>query len=225
MKILIIEDDTELAEAMRFRLEKEDFTVDICHDGEEGLYYLQENMYDVVIMDRMLPYMNGTDVLKTARKAHISTPVIFLTALGELNDKVTGLECGADDYMVKPFAFEELLARIRCIMRRPGKWDDSALLKLGDISFDPAANRLSKASKECTLSRREGDLLEVFLRNPGQTRPRAMLLSRVWGLDADVEDGNLDNYIHFLRRRLKAVNSTLSLKTVRGVGYQLDVYL
>ena len=225
MKILIIEDDTELAEAMRFRLEKEDFTVDICHDGEEGLYYMQENMYDVVIMDRMLPSMNGTDVLKTARKAHISTPVIFLTALGELNDKVTGLECGADDYMVKPFAFEELLARIRCIMRRPGKWDDSALLKLGDISFDPAANRLSKASKECTLSRREGDLLEVFLRNPGQTLPRAMLLSRVWGLDADVEDGNLDNYIHFLRRRLKAVNSTLSLKTVRGVGYQLDVYL
>ena len=225
MKILIIEDDTELAEAMRFRLEKEDFTVDICHDGEEGLYYLQENMYDVVIMDRMLPSMNGTDVLRTARKAHISTPVIFLTALGELNDKVTGLECGADDYMVKPFAFEELLARIRCIMRRPGKWDDSALLKLGDISFDPAANRLSKASKECTLSRREGDLLEVFLRNPGQTLPRAMLLSRVWGLDADVEDGNLDNYIHFLRRRLKAVNSTLSLKTVRGVGYQLDVYL
>ena len=225
MKILIIEDDTELAEAMRFRLEKEDFTVDICHDGEEGLYYMQENMYDVVIMDRMLPSMNGTDVLKTARKAHISTPVIFLTALGELNDKVTGLECGADDYMVKPFAFEELLARIRCIMRRPGKWDDSALLKLGDISFDPADNRLSKASKECTLSRREGDLLEVFLRNPGQTLPRAMLLSRVWGLDADVEDGNLDNYIHFLRRRLKAVNSTLSLKTVRGVGYQLDVYL
>lgn len=225
MKILIIEDDTELAEAMRFRLEKEDFTVDICHDGEEGLYYLQENMYDVVIMDRMLPSMNGTDVLRTARKAHISTPVIFLTALGELNDKVTGLECGADDYMVKPFAFEELLARIRCIMRRPGKWDDSALLKLGDISFDPAANRLSKASKECTLSRREGDLLEVFLRNPGQTLPRAMLLSRVWGMDADVEDGNLDNYIHFLRRRLKAVNSTLSLKTVRGVGYQLDVYL
>ena len=225
MKILIIEDDTELAEAMRFRLEKEDFTVDICHDGEEGLYYMQENMYDMVIMDRMLPSMNGTDVLRTARKAHISTPVIFLTALGELNDKVTGLECGADDYMVKPFAFEELLARIRCIMRRPGKWDDSALLKLGDISFDPAANRLSKASKECTLSRREGDLLEVFLRNPGQTLPRAMLLSRVWGLDADVEDGNLDNYIHFLRRRLKAVNSTLSLKTVRGVGYQLDVYL
>lgn len=225
MKILIIEDDTELAEAMRFRLEKEDFTVDICHDGEEGLYYMQENMYDMVIMDRMLPSMNGTDVLRTARKAHISTPVIFLTALGELNDKVTGLECGADDYMVKPFAFEELLARIRCIMRRPGKWDDSALLKLGDISFDPAANRLSKASKECTLSRREGALLEVFLRNPGQTLPRAMLLSRVWGMDADVEDGNLDNYIHFLRRRLKAVNSTLSLKTVRGVGYQLDVYL
>ena len=126
--------------------------------------------------------------------------------------------------MVKPFAFEELLARIRSILRRPGKWGDLNLLKLGDISFDPECGRLTKGSKECTLSGRESALLEVFLRNPGQVLPRPLLLSRVWGLDSDVEDGNLDNYIHFLRRRLKSVDSTLSLKTVRGVGYQLDVY-
>ncbi|WP_373215672.1 response regulator transcription factor [Ruminococcus sp. 5_1_39BFAA] len=225
MRILVIEDDIELAEAMKFRLEKEDFVVDVCHDGEEGLYYMQENMHDLVILDRMLPSLDGVSVLKAARKSHISTPVIFLTALGELNDKVTGLECGADDYMVKPFAFEELLARIHCIMRRPGKWDDSDLLKLGDISFDPETNRLFKDSKECTLSKREGALLEVFLRNPGQTLTRTVLLSRVWGLDSDVEEGNLDNYIHFLRRRLKAVNSTLSLKTIRGIGYQMEVFI
>lgn len=223
MRILIIEDDAELAEAMKFNLEREEFLVDICHDGEEGLYYMKENMHDLVILDRMLPFLDGISVLKAARKSHISTPVIFLTALGELNDKVTGLECGADDYIVKPFAFEELLARIRCIMRRPGKWDNMELLRLGDISFDPETNRLFKDSKECTLSKREGALLEVFLRNPEQTLTRAMLLSRVWGLDSDVEDGNLDNYIHFLRRRLRTVNSSLCLKTIRGVGYQMQV--
>lgn len=224
MRILIIEDDKDLAELMKFRLEKENFTVDVCHDGADGLYYMQETMYDLVILDRMLPSMDGTKILKQARAAHIATPVIFLTALGELEDKISGLECGADDYMVKPFAFEELLARIRSIMRRPGKWGDLGLLKLGDISFDPECGRLCKDTKECTLSKRESALLEVFLRNPGQVLPRTLLLSRVWGMDSDVEDGNLDNYIHFLRRRLKTVGSTLILKTIRGTGYQLEVY-
>lgn len=224
MRILIIEDDKDLAELMKFRLEKENFTVDVCHDGADGLYYMQETMYDLVILDRMLPSMDGTKILKQARAAHIATPVIFLTALGELEDKITGLECGADDYVVKPFAFEELLARIRSIMRRPGKWGDLGLLKLGDISFDPECGRLCKDTKECTLSKRESALLEVFLRNPGQVLPRTLLLSRVWGMDSDVEDGNLDNYIHFLRRRLKTVGSTLILKTIRGTGYQLEVY-
>ena len=160
---------------------------------------MQENMYDLVLLDRMLPSMDGTQVLKEARQSNISTPVIFLTALGELQDKVNGLNCGADDYMVKPFAFEELLARIHSIMRRPGKW--------GDLN----------------LSGRESALLEVFLRNPGQVLPRNLLLSRVWGMESDVEEGNLDNYIHFLRRRLKSVESTLVFKTIRGIGYQLEV--
>ena len=225
MRILMIEDDKELCEATKYRLEKEDFLVDVCHDGEEGLYYMQENIHDLVILDRMLPSMDGVSVLKEARRTHVSTPVIMLTARGELNDRLTGLNCGADDYMVKPFAVEELLARIRCLMRRPGKWDDSALLKLGDVSFDPYSSRLSKGTKECTLSRREGSLMEVFLRNPGQTPTRATLLNRVWGMDSDVEEGNLDNYIHFLRRRLRSVDSTLALKTIRGVGYQMEVPL
>lgn len=224
MRILIVEDDKELGEATKFRLEKEDFSVDLCYDGEEGLYYMQQNLHDLVILDRMLPSMDGIEVLQSARRAHITTPVIFLTALGELSDKVTGLNCGADDYMVKPFAFEELLARIHSLMRRPGSWDDAYLLKLGDISFDPGSNRLVKDKKECTLSKREGNLLEVFLRNPGQVLPRTTLLNRVWGLDSDVEEGNLDNYIHFLRRRLRSVDSSLCLKTVRGVGYQLEVF-
>ena len=185
---------------------------------------MQEKIHDLVILDRMLPHLDGIQILKEARRAHISTPVIFLTALGELNDKITGLDCGADDYMVKPFAFQELLARIRCLLRRPGSWDDSRILKLGDISYDPESCRLTKGDKEFTLSKRESNLLEVFLRNPGQTLPRSVLLARVWGMESDVEEGNLDNYIHFLRRRLKAAGSSLNLKTVRGIGYCLEVY-
>ena len=119
MKILLIEDDRELAESMKFQLEKEGYETDICDDGEEGLYYMKERSHDLVILDRMLPSMDGITVLQEARKNHVSTPVIMLTALGELQDKLTGLKGGADDYMVKPFAFEELLARIQCMVRRP----------------------------------------------------------------------------------------------------------
>lgn len=216
MNILMIEDDKELCDAVSFRLEQEGFSITACHDGEEGLYYMQESPFDLVILDRMLPHMNGIEVLKEARTRQIRTPILMLTALGELDDRLTGLNGGADDYMVKPFAFEELLARIRCLLRRPAVYQDSVKsISLGDVSFVPETR---------TLSSREGELMEVFLRNPGQTLPRQLLLSRVWGLEADVEEGNLDNYIHFLRRRLKTVESTLQIRTVRGVGYQLEVF-
>lgn len=225
MNILMIEDDKELCEAISFRLEQEGFSVTACHDGEEGLYYMQESPFDLVILDRMLPHMNGIEVLKEARSRQIRTPVLMLTALGELNDRLAGLNGGADDYMVKPFAFEELLARIRCLLRRPAVYQDSVKsISLGDVSFVPETRTLSSREKTCTLSSREGELMEVFLRNPGQTLPRQLLLSRVWGLEADVEEGNLDNYIHFLRRRLKTVESTLQIRTVRGIGYQLEVF-
>ena len=225
MNILMIEDDKELCEAVSFRLEQEGFSVTVCHDGEEGLYYMQESPFDLVILDRMLPHMNGIEILKEARSRQIKTPVLMLTALGELNDRLSGLNGGADDYMVKPFAFEELLARIRCLLRRPAVYQSSSRsVSLGDVTFVPETRTLSSHEKTCTLSSREGELMEVFLRNPGQTLPRQLLLSRVWGLEADVEEGNLDNYIHFLRRRLKTVESTLQIRTVRGVGYQLEVF-
>ena len=224
MKILLIEDDIDLSETMKFQLEKEGFQTELCHDGEEGLYLLMEQEHDLVILDRMLPGLDGVTVLKKARQAGVATPVIFLTALGELTDRFIGLDCGADDYLVKPFAYPELFARIRCLLRRPGRWNEENLLKIGDISFDPEINSLKCGKKECTLSKREGRLLEVFVRNPGQVLPRAVLLNKVWGLESDVEEGNLDNYIHFLRRRLRSVGSQTSLKTVRGVGYTLEVF-
>ena len=225
MNILMIEDDKELCTAVSFRLEQEGFSVTVCHDGEEGLYYMQESPFNLVILDRMLPHMNGIEILKEARSRQIKTPVLMLTARGELDDRLAGLNGGADDYMVKPFAFEELLARIRCLLRRPAVYQSSSRsVSLGDVTFVPETRTLSSHEKTCTLSSREGELMEVFLRNPGQTLPRQLLLSRVWGLEADVEEGNLDNYIHFLRRRLKAVESTLQIRTVRGVGYQLEVF-
>lgn len=222
LRILIIEDDRDLCSSLSFQLRAEGFEVDVCHDGEDGLHFIKEDAHDLILLDRMLPLTDGITVLKTVRNLHISTPVILVTALGELQDKVTGLDCGADDYIVKPFAFEELMARIRCIFRRPRQWADSRILQFGDISYDESLRQMACHDKSCTLSKREGELLGLFLRNGGLTLPRLTILSHVWGPDAAVEDGNLDNYIHFLRRRLKNAGSRLTLRTVRGVGYCME---
>ncbi|MDO4261372.1 MAG: response regulator transcription factor [Eubacteriales bacterium] len=222
MRILLVEDDMTLNEALSFQLRQEGFSVDACRDGEEALYYIEQKIHDFVLLDRMLPVVDGTEVLRRMRLAHNETPVILITALGALGDRVAGLDLGADDYLVKPFAFEELMARIRCVARRPRKLLPGESLVLGDLIYHTEENALSGPLGRCALSRREGALLEAFLRNPGQTLSRTLLLSRVWGMDSDVEDGNLDNYIHFLRRRLTAVGSASRLRTVRGVGYCME---
>ncbi len=221
MRILLIEDDRELCDSLKSMLEQQGFDVTVSHDGEEGLFYLLENAHDLVLLDRMLPEMDGMEVLRLARKQHVAVPVIFLTALGSLDERISGLDCGADDYIVKPFAFEELMARIRCICRRPQRLTDARGLAFGDLIYNPEQNLLHCGDRSCTLSHREGDLFMLFLQNTEQTIPRATILTRVWGPDADIEEGNLDNYIHFLRRRLHSVGSTVELRTVRGVGYQL----
>lgn len=222
MRILLIEDDEILRVTIPFQLRQEGYSVDTAADGEEGLYHAREHNHDLILLDRMLPKMDGMDLLITLRREQIHTPVIFLTALGQLQDRTTGLNNGADDYIVKPFAFEELLARIRCVLRRPAQIQQSENLSLGDIRYEPHTLTLRNGARETVLSKRLGDLLELFLRNPGQTLPRETILLRVWGLDSDVEDGNLDNYIYFLRRCLKKVGSTLKLTTLRGVGYRLE---
>lgn len=223
MRILIIEDDRKLCDSLKFQLEKEGILTDLCYDGEDGLDYIRQRSHDLILLDRMLPSMDGLTVLEKMRREGISTPVILVTALGELSDKVTGLNQGADDYMVKPYDFQELLARIHCIARRPVNLQLSGKITLGDITYHPAQKQLLCGSKILILSKREGALLEFLLRNPGQTLPRLTILSRVWGPNAEVEEGNLDNYIHFIRRRLRTVGSTLTLRTVRGIGYCLEV--
>lgn len=225
MRILLAEDDRQLNHTLSFQLKAQGFRVDSCFDGEEALYYGEQNIYDIILLDRMLPNMEGTDVLTELRKKEIATPIIFITALGTLSDKVTGLDLGADDYLVKPFAFEELLARIRCITRRPHILTNEELLTVSDITFKKAEGILSGPDGDCTLSRKECELLETLLRAKGRTLSRSTLLLKIWGPDSDVEEGNLDNYIHFLRRRLTMTGSRLCIKTIRGVGYCLSDYL
>lgn len=222
MRILLIEDDLNLCDTLSFQLKKEHHTVDVCTDGRDGLDLFLQDAYDLVLLDRMLPTMNGLLVLQKARKSGVLTPVIMITALGELYDRIEGLDCGADDYLVKPFAYEELSARIRSLGRRSGKWESNELLSYGDISYDSSLRQLNGPGGSLLLSGREGRLLEVFLRDTNTTLRRMVILSRVWGADAPVEESNLDTYIHFLRKRLSTVNSSLSLTTVRGVGYRLE---
>lgn len=221
MCILLAEDDKKLNESLTIQLIAKGFDVDSCYDGEEALYYAEENIHDVILLDRMLPHMDGTSVLTKLRQQGIGIPIILITALGTLNDKVTGLNLGADDYLVKPFAFEELLARIQCVTRRSPVINQTDLPGYCDIQFNEATNTLTGPGGSCSCSKREGAMLDVLIKNGGQTLSRNMLLLKIWGPDSDVEEGNLDNYIYFVRRRLKAVGSRLNLRTIRGIGYCL----
>ncbi len=219
MRILLIEDDRKLNHSLKYQLEKENFMVDACFDGEEALFYIDQHMHDCILLDRMIPSIDGARLLSIIRKKNITTPVILITALGTVNDKVTGLDAGADDYLVKPFDFEELLARIRCVTRRSPLFHENDTLALGDLTLHLTDSRLTGPASTCSLSKKENELFQTFLRNPGQTLTREQLLNKVWGIDAEIENGNLDNYVHFLRRRLSAVGSSVTLRTVRGVGY------
>lgn len=222
MRILMVEDDVDLCDAVVIHLKREGHTVDCAHDGEDGLHFALQNAYDLILLDRMLPGLDGVGVVSALRRAGLSTPVLMVTAMDGVTDRVDGLDAGADDYLAKPFATEELLARVRALSRRPQQWESTRRLTRGDLELDTELCTLRGPKSACSLSKRESRLLELFLRNAGQTMTRELLLARVWGPDAPVEDGNLDNYIHFLRRRLASTGTALKLTTVRGVGYRLE---
>ena len=224
MRILLVEDDADLNHNLNYYLTQKGYTVDSCFNGEEALYYCREQQPDLILLDRMLPLLSGTEVLKSIRARGIHIPVLMLTAMGALNDRIEGLDLGADDYLVKPFEMEELGARIRSLLRRStptASFTEEALCYL-DLTLHPRTGELSTPCGAVTLSRRENTLLEVFLRNPGQTLSRGQLLSRVWGIEGEVEEGNLDNYVFFLRRRLKNLKSRAVITTLRGTGYRLE---
>ena len=224
MRILLIEDDAALCEVLAPALQAAGFAADCCRSGAEGLALLRTGCYDACILDRMLPELDGLAVLRRARAGGVKTPVLMLTALAQVGDRVAGLDAGADDYLTKPFDTRELLARLRALARRPAAFAaDAHRIACGDLVLDTAQLRLTGPSAAVTVSRRECDLLAALCRAPGTLRPRAVLLGSVWGADAEVEDTSLDSYIRFIRRRLAAVGSRAVVRTVRGVGYRLDV--
>ncbi len=222
MRLLLIEDDVQFAEALAFGLKQRGISADLCSDGADAPGYLEEHSYDLILLDRMLPHIDGISLLKRLRKANDPTPVIILTALGDVNDRITGLDSGADDYLVKPFEFEELIARIRSIQRRPRSYVNTQRLLFADLTYFPETHLLQGSRASCTLSRTEGELFELLIRNPEQTLPRDTILSRIWGPYGSVEEGNLDNYIYFVRRRLKLVSASTQIRTIRGIGYRLE---
>lgn len=222
MRVLLIEDDKDLCQAIVFALSKEGYEVDACNEGDDGLRAMRERAYNLVLLDRMLPRINGIDILRIARTEGIQTPVLMVTALGSSSDLIEGLDYGADDYIVKPFIMEELLARIRAVLRRPRTWETQDEIRCGAMLLSPAKMTLYHSEKKISLTKRECALMELFMKNVGAVLPRATLLTHVWGRDMTVEEGILDNYMTFLRRRLKAVSSPFVINTIRGVGYIME---
>lgn len=221
MRILLIEDDDALCAALRPALAGLGQT-DICHTGPEGLALLTSGGYGLCILDRMLPGLDGVTLLRAARGKGVDTPVLMLTALAGAGDMVDGLDAGADDYLGKPFDTQVLLARLRALLRRSG---GTAELRAGDLRLDPGELTLTGPKGQAVLSRKECELLEALMRAPGRLQARSVLLARVWGPLAEVEDANLDCYIHFVRRRLTGVGSRTRVVTVRGSGYRLETDL
>lgn len=222
MRILIIEDDPALCDALRAQLTCAGYDVDLCTSGTDAPYYIMQKNADLILLDRMLPGMDGLTILKMIRQNQIPAPVILATAMDQIEDRIEGLDCGADDYIVKPYDVKELMARIRALTRRPPQLADTNRLTFLDLCLDLEQYTISCNDTKLTLSKKEAALFEYFLKNPEKTLSRELLLSHVWGADCTVEDGNLDNYIHFLRKRLKSLKSNTVLKTVHGVGYRLE---
>lgn len=222
MRILLIEDDEALRAVLVPVLEKAGFGCDSAADGASGLALLLQNPYDAAVVDRMLPALSGLELVRAARGKGCTVPVLMLTALGRVEDRVEGLGAGADDYLVKPFDNRELIARLQALGRRPARTLESALLRFGDVSLDAAALTLTGPAGTVRLSKNENALLEALLRRAGQLVNREVLFCAVWGAEDFVEEGNLDSYIHFVRRRLRTVGSRVAIRTVRGMGYCLE---
>ncbi|GAB1158346.1 response regulator transcription factor [Paenibacillus illinoisensis] len=223
MRILIAEDEVHLAEAVSQILKKNNYSVDMVHDGRSGLDYALSGIYDLLLLDIMMPEMDGISVLRKLRSEGNHTPVILLTAKGELSDKVTGLDCGADDYIAKPFATEELLARIRAALRRKGEVVPEDGLKFGDIELNTTQLKLAVQGKEIKLNLKENELLELLITRKQAITSKEQIIEKLWGFDSEVEYNNVEVYISFLRKKLTFLNSKVRINTIRGVGYVLEV--
>lgn len=222
MNILIIEDEYSLADAVAEMLKKEDFNVCIKTDGEEGEDEALTENYDLVLLDVMLPKKNGFEILKYLRQEKIKTPVIMLTAKSEIDDKLNGLENGADDYITKPFSMRELMARVKAVLKRSNNIENLDCLEYGDLTLDLKSAKLICGNNEIQISKKELELLEYFLLNKNQIVTRENLFEKIWGYDSDVEYNNVEVYFTFIRRKLKLIGSNVNIKSVRGLGYKLE---
>ncbi len=222
MRLLIVEDETRLADTLRQMLHRQGYTADVCYDGVSGLDNAMTGIYDLMVLDVMLPGLNGFQVAQKLRAAGVTTPILMLTAKSDLSDRVHGLDCGADYYLTKPFEPEELLACVRTLLRRGGgQLQESDALRWGDLSLERGTFTLSCNGRDVRLSRREYDLMELLMRNGTQVVTKEQLLVKVWGYDSQAEDNNVEVYISFLRRKLTHLHSQVKIKTLRMLGYCL----
>lgn len=222
MRILVIEDEHKIARALKRALEQESYAVDVCHDGDEGYAMATTEPYDAMIVDRMLPgSYTGTDIITEVRKANIHTPILLLTALGRTEDKTFGLDTGADDYMVKPFAIEELLARVRALLRRPNE-QHQTVLRAGNLELNPTEHTVKRNGKLIELTSKEFGLLEYFLRNKNRILTKDAIISHVWDYDADILPNTVEVYVKYLRSKIDKPFRSHLIQTVRGFGYRLS---
>jgi len=218
MKLLLVDDESKLVEALSHMLKKNGFVVDVAMDGETGIEMACTGVYDVIILDRMLPYLDGISLLKEFRRLGHNTPVMFLTAKDTPDDRAEGLNAGADDYLVKPFFTVELVARLHALARRNNKDIVDTILMVDDIIFDPQRAQVTKQGSMIQLTLKESQLLELLIRNQGQVVTKQRIIEKVWGYNSDAEESTINIYIHYLRKKINLSN----LKTVRGVGYYLQ---
>jgi DNA-binding response OmpR family regulator len=222
LKILLVEDEVQLADALSQILIKNKYSVDVVYDGDDGLYYALSDIYDAIVLDIMLPKKNGLDVLKELRLKNISTPIILLTAKASLEDKIKGLDFGADDYLPKPFNVEELLARLRALTRRRGEIINDNLLKFSDITLNISTYDLECGENIVRLTAKEFEILKYFMDRPKIIVSKDDLIAKLWGYDSDVEYNNIEVYISFIRKKLDHIESNVKITTIRRVGYKLE---
>ncbi len=222
MKILIIEDEYSLADAIAETLKRENFTTNIVTDGEDGENEALTNIYDLILLDIMLPNKDGFKILNNLRKEKIETPIIILTAKSEINDKLNGLENGADDYITKPFHMKELVARVKVILKRNTNIEDTNILEYDDLKLNIRTGKMISHNNEIAINGKELDLLETLLLNKKQIVSRENLANKIWGYDSEAEYNNVEVYMSFLRKKLKLIKSNVKIKAVRGIGYKLE---
>ena len=220
MRVLIVEDEVKMAGLIRRGMRGEGFAADVAANGEDALWMAEATEYDAIVLDIMLPGVDGLEVCRRLRAAGVWTPILLLTARGGVGDRVAGLDGGADDYLTKPFSFAELLARLRALVRR-GAVERPVELRVGDLRLDPATKQVARGDTDITLSAREFAILEAFMRHPGQILSRFALLEQVWDYDYENRSNVVDSYVRFLRRKIDKPFGTDSIETIRGSGYRL----